>query len=83
MCPQVTNITGKAEASLRNYLILSAITHGTAPSPALFVPRAFHFQAFRVYSGPMKGALNLWDVFQEFVEKPSGSLKPKKPESHF
>lgn len=25
----------------------------------------------------MKGALNLWEVFQELVKKPSGSLKPK------
>lgn len=77
-------LLGKTEASLQNYLIFSTIIHAAAPSPALFLPWAFHFQAFCVYSGPMKGALNLWEVFQELVKKPSGSLKrKKKPEPRF
>lgn len=75
-------LLGKTEASLQNYLIFSTIIHAAAPSPALFLPWAFHFQAFCVYSGPMKGALNLWEVFQELVKKPSGSLKRKKNRSH-
>lgn len=52
--------------------------HPPRPHPALLPLRVFHFQVFYVYSGPMKGALNLWEVFQELVNKPIWFIKNQK-----